>query len=181
MQNLPAPEENNLGFLRNWLRGIHQGDNFLKGHEECTWQLPKDRPLSERKALEKDLMTLHQGSIEQDALSRALSSSLLNIWNWLRSAPSSNDTGQQQYVLQKSIDPDSGVLHYSEEKLLRFNNILISVVSALMPIVAIVALYFIDSVGGRIGTMAGFTTAFALVLATCTNARRLEIAASTAA
>ena len=50
-----------------------------------------------------------------------------------------------------------------------------------MPIVAIVALYFIDSVGGRIGTMAGFTTAFALVLATCTNARRLEIAASTAA
>jgi len=50
-----------------------------------------------------------------------------------------------------------------------------------MPILSIVALYFIKTEGGRIGAMAGFTILFALVLATCTNAGRLEIAASTAA
>lgn len=50
-----------------------------------------------------------------------------------------------------------------------------------MPVLSIVALYFIKTVGGRIGAMAGFTIVFAIVLATLTNARRLEIAASTAA
>jgi hypothetical protein len=38
-----------------------------------------------------------------------------------------------------------------------------------------------ETEGGRIGAMAGFTIAFALVLAVFTNARRLEIAASRAA
>lgn len=184
MQKLPAPEQNNLGFLREWLRGKDEGDNFLRGNEMFTWQLPDDRPLHEHRELERDLMTIHQGVTEQDPLSKKLSSSLLNVWNWAKSQSSLTDAGPQHLGhqgLQKTIDPDSGVLHYSEERLLRFNNILISVISAIMPIISIVALYFINSVGGRIGAMAGFTTVFALVLATCTNARRLEIAASTAA
>jgi hypothetical protein len=72
-------------------------------------------------------------------------------------------------------------MHYSQEGLLKFNNMLISVIGTAMPIVSIVALYFIKTEGGRISAMAGFTILFAFVLATCTNARRLEIAASTAA
>jgi hypothetical protein len=186
MQRMPAPEQADLRFLRGWLGGIGEGDNFLQGHEEYTWQLPSKCSPQEQKALDRDLMTVHQAVAEQDIFSKILSSSLLDLWNWVRSYRSSDKTwqtnaGQQGPAFQKTIDPDSGILHYSEERLLKFNNILISVISATLPIVSIVALYFIETVGGRIGAMAGFTIAFALVLAVFTNARRLEIAASTAA
>jgi hypothetical protein len=90
-------------------------------------------------------------------------------------------TDQSNAPFRKAIDPDSGIQHYSEQRLLKINNILISVLGAAMPIVAIVALYFVKTEGGRLGAMAGFTVVFALLLAIFTNARRLEIAAATAA
>jgi hypothetical protein len=71
--------------------------------------------------------------------------------------------------------------HYSDNTLLKVNNIVVSVAGAAMPVLAIVALYFVKTEGGRLGAMAGFTIVFALVLAVCTDARRLEIAAATAA
>ncbi|KAF3004794.1 hypothetical protein E8E13_002928 [Curvularia kusanoi] len=186
IQSIPAPEQADLKFLRGWLYGIGEGDGFLKGYEAFTWQLPSEDSQRNHKALERDMMTLHKAGAEQDMFSRILSSSLIDLWAWLRSFPSPETAGtmttaHQEPTFQKTIDPDSGILHYSEERLLRFNNILISVVSATMPILSIVALYFINTVGGRIGAMAGFTVVFALVLAIFTNARRLEIAASTAA
>lgn len=183
---MPSPEPADLRFLREWLGGIGEGDNFLHGNEEYTWNLPASSPPREHKFLEKDLMTIHSALEEQDIFSKILSSSLLDFWNWLRPCTSPNDisqapTGQQSMAFQKAIDPDSGILHYSEGRLLRFNNILISVLGAALPILAIVALYFIKTEGGRIGAMAGFTVVFALALAIFTNARRLEIAAATAA
>jgi len=125
-------------------------------------------------------MTLQTTTEEQDVFSKILSSSLLDIWNGLRTFASSSPSLRKSRF-RKTINPDDGTMHYSQEGLLKFNNILISVIGAAMPIISIVALYFIQTEGGRIGAMAGFTILFALVLATCTNARRLEIAASTAA
>jgi hypothetical protein len=58
-------------------------------------------------------------------------------------------------------------------------NILISVLGAVMLVLAIVALYSIKTDGGRLGAMAGFTIVFALMLAVFTNARRLETMAGT--
>ncbi|KAJ8106799.1 hypothetical protein OPT61_g9302 [Boeremia exigua] len=186
MKNMPAPEQADLRFLRGWLDGIGEGDGFLEGNEAFTWQLPSKDPQQNHKALERDMMRLHKASAEQDIFSRVLSSSLLDLWAWMRSFPSSETMGSmsaahQGPTFRKTIDPDSGILHYSEERLLRFNNVFISVVSATLLILSIVALYFINTVGGRIGAMAGFTIVFALVLAIFTNARRLEIAAWTAA
>jgi hypothetical protein len=177
--------------LRGWLSGgIGEGDKFLRGNEDLTWSLPSDRPLREQlreqQALDKDLLTVHNGIEEQDMFSRFLSSSLLDLWSWLASCKPSGKgpektTDQSNTPFRKAIDPDSGILHYSEQRLLKINNILISVLGAAMPIVAIVALYFVKTEGGRLGAMAGFTVVFALLLAIFTNARRLEIAAATAA
>ncbi|KAL1599491.1 hypothetical protein SLS60_007294 [Paraconiothyrium brasiliense] len=182
---MPQPEQSDVQFLRDWLGGIDEGENFLHGSEMYTWELPTATPSREHKFLEKDLLTLYKATEEQDVFSRILSSSILDFWNWLRTFRSrrqrqilSSSTGLN---FQKSIDPQSGILHYSDSGLLRFNNILISVISAALPIAAVVALYFIKTEGGRLGAMAGFTVVFALALACFTNARRLEIAASTAA
>jgi hypothetical protein len=185
VRRLASPESADLRFLRQWLGGIGDGENFLNGSEEYTWDLPSSSSPQEHKVLEKDLLTIHTSIEEQDVFSKIMSSSLLDLWNWLRSCDSykryKTQPGKQSANLQKSIDPQSGILHYSENALLKVNNIIISVVGAAMPVIAIVALYFIKTEGGRIGAMAGFTILFALVLAVCTNARRLEIAASTAA
>lgn len=179
VQRLPYPETANVDFLRSWLRGLDEGNRFLRGSEQYTWSPPRNSTVREQRYFEKDLVTVHSGVEEQDIFSRVLSSSLLGLWNWFKSQGGSTHDDQRRF--RRQVDPDSGLLHYSEQSLLRFNNVLISVIGAAMPIVAIVALYFIDTQGGRIGAMAGFTVAFALVLAVFTNARRLEIAASTAA
>lgn len=141
---------------------------------------------TEKKLFDQDLLTLQAPPVEQDTFSRLLSSRLLYFWARIRSPFSRSRAGQtdpeaKPDPLQKWINSDSGVLQYSDEALVRFNNILISVIGAVLPVVAIVALYFIRSEGARIGAMAGFTVVFALAMAIFTNARRLEIAASTAA
>ncbi|CAN9171887.1 unnamed protein product [Alternaria alternata] len=186
IERLSSPDPANLQFLREWLGRAGEGDNFLKSSEVFTWDLLPSSSIRERKLFDKDLLTLHLPLQEQDMFSKLLSSSLLDFWTWIRSCTSANRRKfhyrkSQGHSCQKSIDPSSGILHYSDSSLLKINNIFISVVGATMPIVAIVALYFIKTEGGRLGATAGFTVLFAFVLAVCTNARRLEIAATTAA
>jgi hypothetical protein len=180
ISHIPSPQAANTRFLRDWLDSPDGGANFLRDRERFTWSLREDSSASEKRFLDNDLMTLHIVPEEQDAFSKILSSSLLDLWNFLRTFGSSRGSPRGSRF-RKSIDADDGIMHYSEEGLLKFNNIMISVIGAAMPIASIVALYFIETEGGRIGATAGFTILFALVLATCTNARRLEIAASTAA
>lgn len=146
--------------------------------------------------LERDFFTLHTRNAEQDIFSQKLSSTLLDWWTMLRSSAHrvrrslfrrrkfKDGTGKSNQFYSgpsKVLDLEKGVLHYSEARLYRFNNILVSVISSALPVLAIVALYFVRDTGTRIGAMAGFTILFALALAIFTNARRLEIFASTAA
>ena len=72
-------------------------------------------------------------------------------------------------------------MHYDEETLLRINTIIVSVISSALPVLAIVVLYLINTTPGRIGAMVAFTVVFAFCLAAFTDARRLEIFASTSA
>ena len=184
---LPTPQEPDVEFLRDWLDGAGEGDSFLtnSGSEAFTWKLPRHSPKVEHRFLQRDFVTPHVTTAEQDTFSKVLSSTLLDVWIYLRSFTSGANfdipSNQARSNFHKTIDPESSILHYSEKSLLRFNNILISVIGAALPVGAIVGLYFIKSEGGRIGALAGFTVLFALALAIFTNARRLEIAASTAA
>ncbi len=70
-------------------------------------------------------------------------------------------------------------MQYSNSALLRFNTILVTVVSSAIPVLAIVTLYFVQNTLDRIGVLVAFTIAFALALALFTNATRLEIFATT--
>jgi hypothetical protein len=129
------------------------------------------------------MLSIHTSIEEDHVISEFLSSSLLDLWDWMRSCAGArrrypNQPGPR---FKKSIDPDGGELDYDERTLLRINNKIATVGCAAMPVVAIVALYFIKTEGGRLGVMTVFTILFAFVLARCTIARRLEIIASIAA
>lgn len=194
MARLDDPAKANLDFLREWLYGNRedQGQGFLQGDEAFTWSAINDSR-TQRMLYEADFLTLHRNADEQDYFSKQLSSTLLIGWTRVRSfwrrktvrtEKSQGDGNQGQNdpaAVRKVIDPESGVLHYSDSGLVRFNNILISVISSALPVLAIVALYFVQTMRSRIGVLVAFTVAFALALATFTNARRIEIFASTAA
>lgn len=137
---MPAPEPDNIEFLRDWLNLR----NFLRGSELWTWQ---PRP-NESRFFEQDLLTFQSASDEQDAFSKRLSSSLLHLWNTLGTRRSSSASSWDA-KFHKAIDDDDEIIHYSQKGLLKFENILISVIGAAMPIVSIVALYFIKTEGGR--------------------------------
>lgn len=88
---------------------------------------------------------------------------------------------RQHRKRHRTIDQYSGVMHYSDDALLRFNTVVVSVLSSILPVLAIVVLYSINTMIKRIGVVVAFTVAFAFALATFTDARRLEIFASTSA
>lgn len=123
-------------------------------------------------------MTTFTSANEKDVFSKLLEHALLKTWSFIRSFRRSS---KEESSFHNPGDTDREIVEFGEQKLIKINNILVSVISAVMPILAIVALFFIQTEGGRIGAMAGFTVVFAVVLAVFTDARRLEIAASTAA
>ena len=196
MTRLEAPAKADLSFLRDWLYDDAGGNAFLQGSEAFTWALPDGHEPAEHAAQERDFFTLHKRSDEQDLFSEKLSSVLLIWWIWLRSLPrrlmsrlseaqdapeNSSNADPEKHELRKTIDSNTGILHYTESSLVRFNNIVVTVLSSALPILAIVVLYFIPTRPKRLGAMAGFTILFAISLACFTNARRLEIFASTSA
>jgi len=88
---------------------------------------------------------------------------------------------------KSSSDPNmpvSGIYHYDSSHLQYPVFVFSIVLSSLLPVAAIVALYLVDNMGRRLGILAGFTAAFSMLLALVTPeamTRKVEIFAATAA
>jgi hypothetical protein len=77
-------------------------------------------------------------------------------------------------------DMYSNMIHYSDSALTRAGKILGTMCASMLPVLAIVILYFIQSMGRRLGVIAAFTFIFSAVLGVFSNGRRIEIFAATA-
>ena len=84
----------------------------------------------------------------------------------------------QQPIIEADV---STVTHYSDNQLLFVLNLLFTIISSLLPISSIVALYFVPDLLTRLGMIAGLTAFFSLCLACLTDARRVEIVTATTA
>lgn len=73
------------------------------------------------------------------------------------------------------------VFHYSYRQLLRLANVLATIIATVLPITAAVVLYHIGRMDVRLGVVAVFTMAFSVIMATVTDARRVQIFVSTVA
>ena len=71
--------------------------------------------------------------------------------------------------------------YYRESRVQKVIYILGTVFSAVVPLSSIVALYFVQEMGARLGLVCGFTILFAIVLVLATNARRIEVFAAASA
>ena len=76
---------------------------------------------------------------------------------------------------------DGNIRRYSEKKVAKVTQGVVAALSALLPTLAILVLYFVTSMKTRIGLVILFTTVFAVLLALFTSAKRVEIFSATAA
>ena len=51
----------------------------------------------------------------------------------------------------------------------------------MLPVIAIVVLYYVDNMGRRLGIIGGFTAAFSVVLGLATNGALVDVFAASAA
>ena len=80
-------------------------------------------------------------------------------------------------------DPEAGpdIDNYKETTIQRYARYLVMILASLLPVVCIVVLHAVNSVGWRLGATAFFTAGFAAALVIFTSAKEVEVFASTAA
>lgn len=71
-------------------------------------------------------------------------------------------------------------MHYSDNTLSRLGTLLGTMCASTLPVLAIVALYCIQSMGARLAAIAVFTSMFSALLGLFSNSRSIEIFAATA-
>ena len=84
------------------------------------------------------------------------------------------------YWIGKRINMNA-LVHYSEDWALRLLSLISTVLTSVLPVVAIVILYVVRSTQQRLGILAAFTAVFAFILSVVTNAGRSDVFAATAA
>ncbi len=79
------------------------------------------------------------------------------------------------------LESNFGIYHYRNSKLTRIARALATVVASIMPVIAILILFFIKSILKRIYVMIGFTFVFGAAISYLTPAKLVEVFAATAA
>ncbi|KAF2685245.1 hypothetical protein K458DRAFT_486862 [Lentithecium fluviatile CBS 122367] len=164
--NKPLKED--LSFLRDWLRDSKGGADFLARNQN-------DESFLYEKDTQHDLITMSQyyrRSPEQDPFARLLRKRAIYLYHMC--------IGQHRKNKYRIADEESQTVAYDESMVERGANLIATVLSSVLPLVAIVILNQSQDTQKRIYIAVGITAAFALILALSTNARRVEIFAATA-
>lgn len=76
---------------------------------------------------------------------------------------------------------DGKIRYYAPEKIKRVGDGIVVALSAVLPTLAILVLYFVKNMIKRIGLVILFTAIFAIAMAVLTGAKKIEIFSATAA
>lgn len=156
-----SPKLYDLEFFRNWLERPNMGNFPLRGPDQDAWSSENTY----------DLVAIHRRE-SSDPFSRWLTDTFLPFFHnilWKR--------------FRKPLpeDPESGICQYSETHLSNAVNILGTVLASILPIISIVALYFVTDTLVRLGMSVAFTALFSSCLAVMSRAKRVEIFAASSA
>lgn len=157
-----APLEQDLNFLRTWLSRPNSGDNFLRGLEASIWDCDNTN----------DLVALAARPGERDIFTNWIMNTFLAAFH--------RSIGFRIFR-NRPEDEEAGFREYRDSKLAACLTILITLLSSMIPVTSIIALYLIQGMLYRLMTVALFMVVFCSILAIFTNARRVEVFAATAA
>ncbi|MCJ1403440.1 hypothetical protein MMC11_006663 [Xylographa trunciseda] len=162
LRTAKLPTSREIGFLRNWLLRPSMGNDFLNDVEHSIWEVSNT----------PDLVTLFSRELEKDVLTTFLERGLLNLYHRI--------WGHRQKQ-SDSPDPGTEFRSYDERRVMTMSNSVGAILSSLLPTVAILVLYFVNTTLIRIGLIILFTAIFSLALALFTEAKKVEIFSATAA
>ncbi|KIW78473.1 hypothetical protein Z517_08309 [Fonsecaea pedrosoi CBS 271.37] len=158
---LGRPAKHNLTFLRSWFERRHMGNRPIISSDRHVWDAEK----------EHDLVVLEPAGFA-DALSDWISGHCVPLYH---------RTIGKHHKATVDWDPASEMSWYSSSGIQAAVDVVATIISCLFPVGATVVLYFVQSMGARLGALAAFTAVFAFCLALLTNAKRVEIFAATTA
>ena len=72
-------------------------------------------------------------------------------------------------------------MNYADDRIYGITRHLTTIIACLIPVVSIVILYFVPTIGARLGAIGGLTAGFAFCLGRFTGAKLSDIFAATAA
>jgi len=158
--SLPKPETYNLNYLQSWLSRPSCGNFPIIGPDHTIW---KETP-------PRDLLSF-QNPTNSDPFSRWAITSFIPTYHRL--------LGHHF----RDPDPESQTeyIEYNSTKIARVASFISTILAAVMLIAPVAVLWKISSAKARLGTMAGFTVVFSLLVAGLTSAKRSDIFAATAA
>ncbi|MCJ1242533.1 hypothetical protein MMC14_010541 [Varicellaria rhodocarpa] len=157
LYKLNAPSVHDLKMVRNWIEMPEGGNHFLRAREAKVFNSP-------------DLVSLHIKA--KDPFTR---------WMCKKATPCFHRILGRFFKNTIGGDEESGLVHYNDATLLGIARILSILVSALLPSVSVVVLYFVDRLIDRLAVIMGFSVTFSVSLALFTSARRVDIFAASAA
>jgi hypothetical protein len=163
IMKLPAPENWDLHYLQNYLASKDMGPYALMGRDAGLWGFASDRD-----SHKPDLVAL-QPRTERDAFS---------MWA-ARKAVGRLFT----YCFARFVKPSRthGLVGIEDTVVYRVTYGITSILASMIPIVSIIALYYVDSVPARLATIAAFNLLISICLMGLASAKRAEIFAITAA
>ncbi|KAG4439977.1 hypothetical protein IFR05_004551 [Cadophora sp. M221] len=157
MGHLADPNPHHLRSLQQWLERPGMGNLALIGKDRDVWGTSEE-PISS----DIDLLTVCQSG-NGDSFSAWFTESFIHLIHKLG------------HRLKKVDDPESGIASYKENVLHKYTSHITTITASLLPILAIVVLYRIDSMNARLGLIALFTFTFTTALSFLTGATRGEI------
>ncbi|KAK1450401.1 hypothetical protein CMEL01_07737 [Colletotrichum melonis] len=188
LQKLPRPSDDEWEFLATWLRKPKGGNGFLDmtGIEAMTWN----------RANQDDTFNIGGPAVGTDRFTKFMNGKVVNLYHrvigqhstvsihFTQTFPSCSVRSIQTNIhTEKSSEklrPDD-TRAYNEEKISRFSDIILATLSAALPTLAILALYFVQNMLHRIGLVIVLTMIFSVLFALLTGAKKAEIFAATAA
>jgi hypothetical protein len=77
--------------------------------------------------------------------------------------------------VKKPVDPESGIVSYKSDAVQIYTSQITTIIASLLPITAILVLYFVNPMGLRLGLISLFTVVFTVCLSIFTDISRAEV------
>jgi hypothetical protein len=151
LQRCESPNPYDLKFLQRWFKDKAMGDYPLVGLDSKVWETSS-----------QDLLVT-KACKGADPLATVFLGRAISWWHQC--------VGRR---IKKPLDEESQYFEYKDKNMLRAANVIGSIISSLLLVGSIVALYFVNDMLVRLGIVAIFTQLFSLTLILVTSARKMR-------
>lgn len=162
---MKKPDPFDIHDIQNFIASDYMGQPFC-GVDRKMWGSAQDE--ESRKAYSRELVVLRPRK-DIDTMSRTLGTKAID---WIMRS------GGKRW---KKVDVRFGTRAIHDETIFRFTFWLTSRIASLLPVVSIILLVKMESLNGRLGLIAVFNVLISMCLTFCTEARRTDVFAVTAA